>query len=255
MLDELLKQKRYAPIIPIKWAFIIIIITVLLFSWKQHFLTPWVLLPFIVALIVLNLYRISRQQQQKLQRIDEIKIPSFFLQRFKQLYPQIGLKQQRLIEQGFKDYLSLHVLNKQAYAMPSVAVDMLWHVMLEYPEQYKQFCQQTLGRDLTHHPYSDADAPPPEKQRQQLIGSWRASCQLQKLNPRNTSALPRLFAIDLALAWPDGQLHDLSSLRNLYANSLQDSSSSSSSCGGSSSSCSSDDGGSGCGGGCGGGGD
>lgn len=250
MLEMLLKQKRKAPSISIKWVFITMIITLMMYIWQQQFFSAWVLIPLVISVVVSNNYLIARQRDKKLQRIDETKIPAICLQRFKQQYPQLGLKQQRLIEQGFKDYLGLHALNKQGYAMPSVAVDMLWHVMLEFPEQYKQFCQQTIGRYLTHHPYSDADAPSPEKQRQQLIGSWRASCQLQGLNPRNTSVLPRLFAIDLALAWPDGQQHDLNSLRNLYASSLADSSSSSSSsCGGSSSSCSSSDGDSGCGGG------
>jgi hypothetical protein len=29
-------------------------------------------------------------------------------------------------------------MQKQAYAMPSHAVDALWHVMLEYPDQYQK---------------------------------------------------------------------------------------------------------------------
>jgi uncharacterized membrane protein YgcG len=252
MLDNLLQVNRSAPTVSLKWVFIPFVIVVLMLMWQQRFFTFWVLIPFIIFVAVGNNYLVSRQRNKKLQQLDALKIPVICLQRFKQQYPQLGLKQQRLIEKGFKDYLALHVLTKQAYAMPSKAVDALWHVMLEFPDQYEQFCQQAIGRSLTHQPYSETDTASQNRQRQQLMATWRTSCQLQKLNPRNTHELPRLFAIDLALVWQDGHLHDVNNLSQLYARSLQDTSSSSSSCGSSSSS-SNDDSGSGCGSGCGGG--
>lgn len=43
--------------------------------------------------------------------------------------------------------------------MPSHAADALWHVMLQYPIQYQQLCEQTIGRTLNHSPYDGTTRP------------------------------------------------------------------------------------------------
>ena len=122
--------------------------------------------------------------------------------------------------------------------MPSHAVDALWHVMLEYPIQYQYLCKQTIGRTLHHSPYEATTKP--EEQAQQLFEAWKYSCMLHGYNPRNTMQLPRLFAIDQALAWENGQLFELEQMTKDFAKYMQDQSSSSSSCGSSCSSCGGD---------------
>ncbi|ENW79114.1 hypothetical protein F909_03441 [Acinetobacter sp. ANC 3929] len=248
LLDALLKLERQQPMIKTRWIIVPIVLLLLMYSWRQQVFSAWVILPFLWVIIVLNLALIARSKRVKLQKIELFKFDPIFWRKFRFYYPELGLKQRQLIEAGFKDYLALHVMQKQAYAMPSHAVDSLWHVMLEFPKQYQQLCEQVLGRQLHHDPY---DATTTSKQQtQQLFEAWRMSCTLHAYQPRNTTLLPRLFAIDQALHWQEGQYFNLELMTKDYAQYLQaQSSSSSSSCGSSSgnscSSCSSCGGGGG----------
>lgn len=231
MLDALLKLKRQQSLIRTRWIILPILVLLLMYSWQRQIFTAWVWLPLIWTMIMSACASIAYTKRKKLQKIEQIKFDPIFWKTFIQQYPQLNLKQRQLIEQGFKDYLALAVMQKQAYAMPSQAVDALWHVMLQYPQQYQHLCQQTIGRQLNHHPYDQTT--PPEQQTQQLLEAWRYSCLLHEFNPRNTACLSRLFAIDQALEWKNGQYFELDKMTKDYAQYLKDQSSSSS-CGGSS---------------------
>lgn len=232
MLDALLKLKRQQTIIKTRWIILPILVLLLMYSWQQHIFTGWVLIPFIWVVAVINMTLVAHSRNKKLQKIDNLRFDPIFWKAFEPHYPYLTLKQRQLIEQGFKDYLALHAMQKQAYAMPSHAVDALWHVMLEYPVQYQQLCQQTIGRKLNHQPYDSSITP--EEQTKQLLEAWKYSCMLHQYQPRNTSQLPRLFTIDQALNWQGGQHFELEKMTKDYAQYLKDQSSSSSSCGGSS---------------------
>ena len=234
MLDALLKLKRQQPMIKTRWIMLPILVLLIMYSWQQQFFTAWVLIPFIWTVIVVNQALIARTRRDKLERIEQLKIDPMFWNKLKQQYPELSLKQCRLIELGFKDYLALHVMHKQAYAMPSHAVDALWHVMLQYPIQYQQLCEQTIGRTLNHSPYDGTTRP--EEQVKQLFEAWKYSCMLHGYNPRNTMQLPRLFVVDQVLGWEHGQSFELAQMTKDFAKYMQ-SQSSSSSCGSSCSSC------------------
>lgn len=234
-LDALIQLKRQQPMIKTRWIMLPILVLLVMYSWQQQFFTAWVLIPFIWTVIVVNQALIARTRRDKLERIEQLKIDPMFWNKLKQQYPELSLKQRRLIELGFKDYLALHVMQKQGYAMPSHAVDLLWHTLLEHPQYYKQLCKETLGRALKHQPYDHTIAL--EVQRQQLFESWRYSCMLHEFNPRNSTQMPRLFAIDRALNWNNGQYFELEQMTKNFAKYMQDQSSSSSGCGSSCSSC------------------
>ena len=238
MLNALLKLERQQPMIKTRWIVLPILVLLLMYSWQQQIFTAWVLLPLIWTIIVLNHVLIAKTRRNKLEKIEQLNIDPIFWNKLKQQYPELSLKQSRLIELGFKDYLALHVMQKQAYTMPSHAVDALWHVMLQYPIQYQYLCKQTIGRTLHHSPYEATTKP--EEQAQQLFETWKYSCMLHGYNPRNTMQLPRLFAIDQALGWENGQLFELEQMTKNFAKYMQDQSSSSSSCGSSCSSCGGD---------------
>ena len=234
-LDALIQLKRHQPHIKIRWIILPILVLLLMYSWQQQIFTAWVLLPLIWTIIVLNHVLIAKTRRNKLEKIEQLNIDPIFWNKLKQQYPELSLKQRRLIELGFKDYLALHVMQKQAYAMPSHAVDALWHVMLQYPIQYQQLCEQTIGRMLNHSPYDGTTRP--EEQAKQLFEAWKYSCLLHGYNPRNTMQLPRLFAVDQVLGWENGQSFELAQMTKDFAKYVQDQSSSSSSCGSSCSSC------------------
>jgi len=145
MLNALLKLERQQPMIKTRWIMLPILVLLLMYSWQQQIFTAWVLLPLIWTIIVLNHVLIAKTRRNKLKMIEQLNIDPIFWNKLKQQYPELSLKQRRLIELGFKDYLALHVMQKQAYTMPSHAVDALWHVMLQYPIQYQYLCKQTIG--------------------------------------------------------------------------------------------------------------
>jgi hypothetical protein len=237
-VDGLIQLKYQVPTIKIKWIVLPILILLIMYSWQQRVLTWWVLLPFIWTFIVVNHALIARSSREKLQKIEQLKIDPAVWNQLRQQYPELSIKQRRLIELGFKDYLAVHAMQKQAYAMPSNAVDALWHVLLEHPIQYQQLCQQTIGRKLEHHPY-DTNLKPEERSKQ-MLETWRFSCMLHDYHPRNTAQLPRLFAIDQALNWQDGQYFEVEQMTKDFAKYLQDQSSSSSCGSGGCSSCGGD---------------
>jgi hypothetical protein len=136
-----------------------------MYAWQQQFWTAWVIIPILWCVRVINISLLTRSQRARLQKIEQLKIEPIFWNKLRQSHPELTLKQRQLIEVGFKDYLALHVMQKQAYAMPSNAVDALWHVMLEFPQQYQQLCHATLGRILNHNPYH-LNIEPKQQQKQ-----------------------------------------------------------------------------------------
>ena len=239
MTEQLLTMQRQIAAVKLQWVIVPWLVTLMALIWQHQFFTGWVLIPFILSIAMTNNYLIARQRAKKIQKINDLRIDAIFWQPLQQQYPHISLKQRRLIEQGFKDYLALHAMQKRAFAMPSHAVDALWHAMLTFPDRYDKLCKDTIGRTLTHRPFPPNPSPADvTAQQNQLLEAWRYSCMLHNLNPRNTSSLPRLFAIDAALLWAGGQTFDLQQIRTQFAEYLRDQSSSSS-CGSSGSGCSS----------------
>lgn len=162
------------------------------------------------------------QHQQKLKKLMAIQLPDYIWQAFYQRHPNMSLSSKVKIEEGFKDYLALHLWQKKAYAMPSHAVDALWHLLIEeFQGFYFLMCQNTLGYELKHQPH----APQPTRmqkaaQQQQLMNTWQAACQIQYLNPKNTSALPHLFQVDMQVEWENGIYFKLPLLIAMYVQLL-----------------------------------
>lgn len=231
MTEQLLQYQRRAPIMAIYWVMLPVGIAILFYWWQQRFWTGWVLIPAMFGFAAINIYLMARTQNKKIQRINELRFNPIFWQRFQQLYPQVSIRERRLIEQGFKDYLALHVMHRYAFAMPSHAVDALWHVMLEFPAEYEKLCQQAIGRPLTHKPYTVDENPHiqalnQQQQQRQLFNTWNVGCKLGGFNPRNSPTLPRLFAIDNALNWGGATVFSLTALYALYDQFMRNSSSS-----------------------------
>lgn len=239
---DLLKLKRDVPLMSFYWVLIPLVCMLLAYMVVRACWTGWFLIPCMFFVASANLYIASNRRQRCLARIAAIRLDPLLWQRFDQLHPNVGLRERRLIEQGFKDYLGLHAMQRQTYAMPSHAVDALWHVLLEFPVQYEQLCRQTLGRILHHRPNDSSHRSNPllsshtaqqQSQQQlqaqsiQLCEAWRHSCKLNGLNPLTTTHLSRLFAIDAALSWPQGQCYDLEEIQQHYRRYLKNQNSSS----------------------------
>lgn len=225
-VNTLLAMSRVAPVAKVSWwIFLGVGACVAYWIWAAGGVAWWMLIPsslvFFAFLRLLYRWRKNRQ----LAKFNQIHLPPQILSAFRQQYPALAPKQVDLIEQGLLDFIAMHLLSKRDYAMPSHAVDALWHCMLEQPKLYQQWCMSVLGYSLEHVPHIPIHA-------EQRLGAqwrlkslhsrqnhlaWQESCYLHGLNPYRTKQLPRLYAIDAALGWADGQHYDVQVLREKYA--------------------------------------
>lgn len=193
---------------------------------------------------ILGLYWvvIRKRKIQKMKRIDQFKFPNEIWTAFRKRYPDYRVADFSNIEEGFKDYLAIHLVQKKAYAMPSHAVDALWHLLIEeFSDFYHQMCMQLLGFHLQHIPH--AENPSDEEQKhhqQQLLNSWKACCHLYGLDGKNPSHFPRLFQMDQIAHWGNGLVFSMLMIYALY-DQFELSNSNSSSSTSTNSSCSSSD--------------
>lgn len=98
---------------------------------------------FILSMITLS---VRLKRLKRIQFLNQLKMPQYIWDAFKKRHPSISVVSNAQIEEGFKDYLAIHLWRKGNYAMPSHAVDALWHLLIEeYELYYKWMCQHALG--------------------------------------------------------------------------------------------------------------
>jgi len=86
---------------------------------------------------------------------------SFLHEKFKRKYPvnEAVLKE---IENEFRKFLILILINDLPIAATSKKVDELWHLFIIYTPQYREFCEKVFGHYIDHQPHSDL-TPVPEQ--------------------------------------------------------------------------------------------
>lgn len=90
-------------------------------------------------------------------------------------------------------------------------MDVAWHEFILFTRGYQAFCGRVIGRFLHHTPAEHMASG--EVARQGLRRTWRHACRLEGIGPGNPDRPPRLFAIDVLLAIPDGFRYDLDCAR------------------------------------------
>lgn len=187
--------------------------------------------------------------------IEGYAFPQRLRRKLAERYPYLSEQQTAHALLGLRQYFQLcRQARRRMVAMPSQAVDVLWHEFILHTRQYQQFCSQGIGRFL-HHVPSEAMASPTLAQ-QGIRRAWRLACLAEGIAPRAPERLPLLFALDAELAIADGFHYSLncregrSGQSDTYcAGHIGCSSGCGGGCGGSSGSDSGGDGGGGCGGG------
>lgn len=115
-------------------------------------------------------------------------------------YPHLSEQQTAHALLGLRQYFQLcRQAKRRMVAMPSLAVDVLWHEFILHTRQYQQFCNQGIGRFL-HHVPSEAMQSPTLAQ-QGIRRAWHLACVAEGIAPQR---LPLLFALDTELAIADG---------------------------------------------------
>lgn len=147
--------------------------------------------------------------QKSLKALNEWQVPQQHLHQLKLSFPELSTQQQDWIVEGFKDYLAMHVWREQHLAMPSYAVDQLWHSLLTDPVGYRALCLKILGRELKHIEYDENNDVPVKARQDAYFQAWCMSCKVNALEARSTSVLPRLFAVDYVLGLKQNPENDL----------------------------------------------
>ncbi|HCS91186.1 MAG: hypothetical protein N838_12120 [Thiohalocapsa sp. PB-PSB1] len=157
----------------------------------------------VLAIILLATIKHKRRQQKRERIITHYEFPASLRTKLHRQYPHLTHAQLAQAEKGLRDYfLMCNTAGRKLLAMPSQAVDLLWHEFILFTRQYQEFCQMALGRFL-HHTPAEAMSSPTQAQ-QGIKNAWRVACAREKISPRSPKRLPLLFAMDALLDIPDG---------------------------------------------------
>jgi hypothetical protein len=130
-------------------------------------------------------------------------LPHGLFAEVKEKYPHLSQKDCELVAHGLRQFFLAHLKSGRKFvAMPSQAVDELWHAFILHTRSYELFCQKAFGQFLHHTP-----AVVLTSNRQKNAGlrrCWWFACKEENINPRSATRLPLLFALDGKLAIADG---------------------------------------------------
>lgn len=161
----------------------------------------WILFPaFFIAIVASLIFTYRR----RLRYIDAYVWPPGLIAKLKRHHPTLTPEQIDRIGLGLKQFFRAYLRGGHRHvAMPSQAVDDLWHEFILYTKAYDEFCQRAFGRFL-HHTPAAVLKPGQNKTNEGLRRVWWHTCREERIDPRAPAALPLLFAIDTDLKIPNG---------------------------------------------------
>ena len=130
--------------------------------------------------------------------VREAAIPQFLKRKLREAHPHLTGKDCDLVERGLRQFfLACLRSNGKFVAMPSRAVDAMWHEFILHTRGYRDWCDLVLGRFL-HHTPAEVLGPKAETN-DGLRRAWYWACRDESIDPKKPSRLPLLFALDAKL--------------------------------------------------------
>ncbi len=167
--------------------------------WKASASISFVFFGCFAGIVLLTQW--AKWQRERLMR--ESPLPQFLKRKLRETYPQLTGKDTELVERGLRQYFLACSRSKGKFvAMPSKAVDAMWHEFILHTKAYKAWCELTLGRFLHHTPAQALGRKADHNDG--LRRAWFWACKDESINPRQPSRLPLLFALDAKLAIAGG---------------------------------------------------
>lgn len=152
-------------------------------------------------LATVSMVRWTRVVRERFVR--EAALPQFLQRKLRETYPALSAKDCELVERGLRQFfLACLRSDKNFVAMPSQAVDAMWHAFILHTRAYKSWCDNALGFFLDHTPAEVLGKK--ARHNDGLRRAWYWACKDEAIDPRKPSRLPLLFALDAKLAIPDG---------------------------------------------------
>ncbi len=160
----------------------------------------------VISLMLLSLAAMSTGWWVRWQReraVREAPLPQFLKRKLRETYPHLSGKECELVERGLRQFfLACLRSRRQFVAMPSKAVDAMWHEFILHTRAYRDWCDTALGWFLHHTP---AEALGPQAQGNDgLRRAWYWACRDEAIQPQRPTRLPLLFALDAKLAIAGG---------------------------------------------------
>ena len=143
-------------------------------------------------LATVSMVRWTRVVRERFVR--EAALPQFLQRKLRETYPALSAKDCELVERGLRQFfLACLRSDKNFVAMPSQAVDAMWHAFILHTRAYKSWCDNALGFFLDHTPAEVLGKK--ARHNDGLRRAWSWACKDEAINPRTPSRLPLLFAL------------------------------------------------------------
>lgn len=135
--------------------------------------------------------------------IREAPLPHFLQRKLREAYPHLAGRDVDLVERGLRQFFLACARSKRQFvAMPSQAVDAMWHEFILHTRAYRDWCQLALGWFLHHTPALTLGAQ--AQHNDGLRRAWYWACRDEAIKPDAPSRLPLLFALDAKLGIANG---------------------------------------------------
>ncbi|MEQ8660670.1 MAG: hypothetical protein RLW62_07630 [Gammaproteobacteria bacterium] len=169
------------------------------------------LLVVILGLVVLYAGCGTLLRRLREARIERYAFPPALGAKVRATYPHLAQHEVEQVLEALRDYFVIcNRAGRRMVAMPSRAVDVAWHEFILFTRAYQHFCRRALGGFLHHTPATAMRAPTVAEAG--IKRAWRLACWRAGIDRTRPSALPPLFALDAALAIPDGFVYRLDCL-------------------------------------------
>ena len=168
-------------------------------AWRLRW--PWVL--YFIATVIFTALVIQWTNAVRQRYIREAPLPRFLQRKLRETYPHLSTRDCELVERGLRQFFMACLRsNQQFVAMPSKAVDALWHEFILHTQAYKLWCQNALGFFLHHTPAEALGKK--ARHNDGLRRCWYWVCKEESIDPKAPSRLPLLFALDAKFAIAGG---------------------------------------------------
>lgn len=161
----------------------------------------WIFYLFATIIIVLLVTHWTQSERRR--TIREAPLPRFLRRKLRDTYPHLSVRDCELVERGLRQFFMACLRSKKQFvAMPSQAVDAMWHEFILHTPAYQRWCRDALGFFLHHTPAEALGKK--ARHNDGLRRCWYWACKEESINPKAPSRLPLLFALDAKFAIPGG---------------------------------------------------
>lgn len=166
-----------------------------------HVRGVWLFYAFCTVVCIVAVAGWARSVRERL--IREAPLPRFLQRKLRETYPHFTPKDCALVERGLRQFFVACLRSRKRFvAMPSRAVDVMWHEFILHTQAYRDWCRGALGFFLHHTPAEALGRR--ARNNDGLRRAWFWACKDEAIDPRAPTRLPLLFALDAKLGIASG---------------------------------------------------